>query len=286
MVLRLLYEKKLEQQALKQLGQAREIGVRRTLTAAKETLDLAIYEPIDLRTINKLNDFGEELFRDIGLQTSVPKYQASNSQRGAILDFIDYPLNNRWWLEDQFDKILEMSSPKEQLERIDVIRNWDNPGDRGYYDVLGHVGRSPRVVKLLLAGDSMRHDEDLPIPTQRWMRETKSINRQAWHSYLDSFPSGITYNDLDTETPYIVKLYSQRSSPLVIDGLKATLIKTGETFDKVTEQIFEVPVEASRDGTIKLTWEALDEKHLNWRDRHYVTDIWVMKRPKNLNSPN
>ena len=283
---RLIYEKKLEQQALKQLGQAREIGVRRTLTAAKETLDLAIYEPIDLRTINKLNDFGEELFRDIGLQTSVPKYQASNSQRGAILDFIDYPLNNRWWLEDQFDKILEMSSPKEQLERIDVIRNWENPGDRGYYDVLGHVGRSPRVVKLLLAGDSMRHDEDLPIPTQRWMRETKSINRQAWHSYLDSFPSGITYNDLDTETPYIVKLFSQRSSPLVIDGLKATLIKTGETFDKVTEQIFEVPVEASRDGTIKLTWEALDEKHLNWRDRHYVTDIWVMKRPKNLNSPN
>ena len=54
-------------------------------------------------------------------------------------------------------------------------------------------------------------------------------------------------------------------------------MKTGETFDKVTEQIFEVPPEASRDGQIKLTWEDLDEKHLNWRDRHYVTDLWVMK---------
>ena len=125
----------------------------------------------------------------------------------------------------------------------------------------------------------MRHEEDLPMPTQRWMRETKSINRQAWHAYLDSVPAGITYNNLDTTSPYVVRLFSQRESPLVIDGIKARLLKTGETFDKVTEQVFEVPLEASRDGRIKLSWETPDESHLNWRDRHYVTDIWVMKRP-------
>ena len=283
---RLIYEKQLEHQALNVLGQARENGVVRTLAAANQVLDRAVHEPFDQKTIDKLNQFGEELFQEIGLQTSVPKYQASNSQRGAILDFIDYPLNNRWWLEDQFEKILKMSDSMAQFERIEVIRNWENPGDRGYYDVLGHVGRSPRVVKLLLAGDSMRHDEDLPIPTQRWMRETKSVNRQAWHSYLDSFPQGITYNDLDTDGQYVIRLFSQRESPLVIDGVKAKLIKTGETFDKVTEQIFEVPGEASRDGKITLTWETLDEKHLNWRDRHYVTDVWVMKRPPNLSSSN
>ena len=274
---RLIYEKELERKALERLAQANDHNVLETLKEAEDILNRAVREPVDRTAINQLNDFGETLFQEIGLQTSVQKFHASNSQRGAVLDFIDYPLNNQWWLVDQFEKIRKMPDANDQLQRIEVIRNWENPGDQGYYDVLGHVGRSPRIVKLLLAGDSMRHVSDLPIPTQRWMRETKSINRQAWHSYMDRFPMGITYNDLDTSVPYVVKLFAQGPSPLVIDGVKARLVKTGETFDKVTEQIFEVPPEASRDGQIKLTWEDLDEKHLNWRDRHYVTDLWVMK---------
>ena len=39
------------------------------------------------------------------LQTSVPKYSASGAERGAVLDFVDYPLNNRWWLEDEFAEV-------------------------------------------------------------------------------------------------------------------------------------------------------------------------------------
>ena len=281
---RLAYEKQLELKALEVLSLAEKKGISRVLGEAESILNRAVHEPVDQAAIKKLNDLGEDLFKEIGLQTSVPKYQASNSQRGAVLDFLDYPLNNRWWLQDQFEKILKMTDPKQQLRRIEVIRNWENPGDRGFYDVLGNVGRSPRIVKLLLGGDAMRHEIDIPMPTQRWMRETKSINRQAWHSYMDSFPAGILYNDLDPQGDYIVKLFSQRSSPLVVDGVKAKLIKTGETFDKVTEQIFEVPADASRDGRIHLTWEVLDEEHLNWRDRHYVTEIWVMKRPADLKS--
>ena len=65
----------------------------------------------------------------------------------------------------------------------------------------------------------------------------------------------------------------------MIDGVKARLISTGETYGEVSEQFFEVPAQALQDGRIKLTWEPLDEKHLNWRQRHYVTDIWVMKQP-------
>lgn len=278
---RLIYEKDLERQALEKLAQAPERGVAKTLDEAQQILNKAVHQPVDPEAILKLNQFGEELFQEVGLQTSVPKYYASNSQRGAILDFIDYPLNNRWWLEDQFDRILKLTDQKEQLQRIDAIRNWENPGDRGYYDVLGNVGRSPRLAKLLLAGDAMRHRDSIPSPTQRWMREVKTINRQAWHTYMDVFPSGITYNDLDTEAQYIVRLFAQGNSPLVIDGVKAKLIRKGETYDKVTEHIFEVPLEATKDGRIKLTWESLDERHLNWRERHYVTDIWVMKAPKN-----
>ena len=276
---RLIYENELERLALKKLEEVNKSNIVQIQKEAREILERAVTKPSDPAMLARLNQFGEDLFKEIGLQTSVPKYQAANSQRGAILDFLDIPLNNRWWLEDQFEKIAAMSDPAEQLKRIEIVRNWENPGERGYYDVLGHVGRSPRVVKLLLGGDAMRHEEDIPMPTQRWMGEKRNGLRQAWHVYLDSVPSGIVYNDLDTSAPYIVKLFSQRESPLMIDGVQAKLMKTGETFDKVTEQIFEVPVEASQDGRITLTWAPLDEKHLNWRQRHYVTDIWVMKRP-------
>ncbi len=273
---RLIYEKELESQALNKLAEATSIGVSQALKEAQAILKRAVTKPVDHEAIAKLCTFGDELFEEIGLQTSVLKCHASNSQRGAVMDFIDYPLNNRWWLEDQFEKILKMPEPKDQLNRIEVIRNWENPGEGGYYDVIGHVGRSPRIVKMVFAGDAMRHEVE--HPTQRWMTEKPTINRQAWHTHLDRWPRGITYNNLDPSANYVVKLFAQRESPLVIDGVKAKLIKTGETFDKVTEQIFEVPLEASKDGRITLTWETLDEQHLNWRQRHYVTDIWVMKQ--------
>ncbi|MFO1020898.1 MAG: hypothetical protein U0903_09410 [Planctomycetales bacterium] len=284
---RYLYETKLEQEALARLGELARLpeqaGVPLKLTGVRQILNRASSHPAEPELIKRLEQFGDELFQEIGLQTSVPKYHASNSQRGAVLDFIAYPLNNRWWLEDQFDQIEKMTDRNEQLKRIEVIRNWENPGEHGYYDVVGDVGRSPRLVKLLYAGDVMRNYYDTPLPTQRWLGEKPNKIRLAWHIYQDNMPGGIIYNGLDSSSPYIVKLFSQRSSPLVIDGKKAKLIKTGETYDKVTEQIFEVPEEASKDGKITLTWEALpDEVNMNWRQRHYVTDIWVMKRPADL----
>ncbi len=60
-----------------------------------------------------------------------------------MMDFVNYPLNDRWWLEDQFDQIAKMTDRSAQLKQIDVLRNWENPGEGGYYDVLGDVGRSP-----------------------------------------------------------------------------------------------------------------------------------------------
>lgn len=277
---RLLYENELERQTLEKLALADKLGVKQALQGARAILARATTQPNDPELIARLKAFGDELFADIGLQTSVPKYSASGTERGAVLDFLDYPLNNRWWLEDQFDAIENMADRSEQLKRIDVVRNWENPGEGGYYDVVGHVGRSPRLAKLLLSGDVVRHRAEFPIPVQRWLDVNRNGLRQAWHQYIDSFPHGLVYNDLDASSPYIVKLFAQSDSPLLIDGVKAKLLKKGEVYDRVTEQIFEVPLEATKDGRITLSWEVLDQRHLNWRDWHYVTDIWVMKQPK------
>lgn len=275
---RLLYETELERRALAKLRGLSGADVTSAVSAAREILALSTTQPVESELLEKIEKLGAQLFEEIGLQTSVPKYQASGYERGAVLDFVNYPLNNRWWLEDQFEALMKLPDAKAQLEQIEKILNWENPGDHGHYDVVGHVGRSPRVPKLLLVGDALRHQDDLPRPNQRSINDKKNGLRQAWHSYLFRIPQGVTYNDLDSSATYVVKLFAQRSSPLVIDGVKAKLFKTGDRFDQVTEQVFEVPAEALVDGRITLTWENQDESELNWRQRHYVTDIWVMKR--------
>ena len=151
----------------------------------------------------------------------MPKYHGSGTERGCVMDFVNYPLNNRWWLEDQFDRIAKIADRSAQLKRIDVIRNWENPGAGGYYDVLGDIGRSPHMVKVLGAGDAMRSFRELPMPTQRWMGEKRRNVRFAWHKYFNRLPNGLTYTALDPKATYTVKLFSQRPTELLIDGKRA-----------------------------------------------------------------
>jgi hypothetical protein len=101
--------------------------------------------------------------------------------------------------------------------------------------------------------------------------------RFAWHKYLDRVPRGLTYTALDPNATYTVKLFSQRLTALLVDGQPAPLIHKGETYDQVTEQEFAVPPETLKDGRIVLNWVIPDERHMNWRQQHYVTDSWVIR---------
>jgi hypothetical protein len=274
---RQLYETDLEKLALNKLGEAERIGVPTALSGARAILEQTTTQHPNEEWLKRTEALADLLFQKIGYQTSVPKYQGSGPERGCMMDFVNYPLNDRWWLEDEFDRIAKMTDRSAQLKRIDVIRNWENPGEGGYYDILGEVGRSPHMVKVFNAGDAMRAFRELPMPTQRWMGEKRRGVRFAWHKYFDRLPSGLTYTALDPSATYTVKLFSQRPTSLLVDGVPAPLIRTGETYDQVTEQEFSVPPETVQDGRIVLNWVKPDERKLNWRQQHYVTDIWVIR---------
>jgi len=274
---RQLYETDLEKLALKKLGEAEQIGVPTALSEARAILERTTTQHPNEEWLKRTEALADLLFQKIGYQTSVPKYQGSGPERGCMMDFVNYPLNDRWWLEDQFDRIAKMTDRSAQLKQIDVVRNWENPGEGGYYDILGEVGRSPHMVKVFNAGDAMRTFRELPMPTQRWMGEKRRGVRFAWHKYFDRLPSGLTYTALDPGATYTVKLFSQRPTSLLVDGVPAPLIRTGETYDQVTEQEFSVPPETVQDGRIVLNWVKPDERKLNWRQQHYVTDIWVIR---------
>lgn len=276
---RLVYESSLESAALKQLDQAKLLGVEASITAAEEILSQADSAPVHAEWKRKAEQLADRLFESIGYQTSVPKYGASGYERGCMIDYINYPLNNRWWIEDQFALVRQLPTKDDQLAKIEKIVDWENPGHGGYYEALGHVGKSLHMIKLLNAGDAMRHYHQLPMPTQRNIGPARNKLRMSFHIYHDDLPT-LKYNSLDPKGHYTVKLFAQRESPLQIDGQLAKKIHTGEQFDQVTEQEFEVPASAIADGQIELSWAKLDEKHLNWRQRHYVTDVWIVRQER------
>src|SRR6185436_13932823 len=92
-------------------------------------------------------ELAEALYRSIGMQLSVPLYKAIAVDRGANLDNIDVPLNDRTWLKQQFAAIRELPSESERLKHIDSIVNWTNPGHGGFYDDLGNLLRQPHLVR-------------------------------------------------------------------------------------------------------------------------------------------
>jgi hypothetical protein len=140
---RLIYETDLEKQALERLRQASSTGSLSAMADAERILNRALTETPAADWHERLLELGAALFQSIGMQLSVVKYQAIAVDRGAALDTLDYPLNNRPWLKEQFARLRRLSSEPERLEGLRQIVDWENPGPGGFYDDLGSVGRQP-----------------------------------------------------------------------------------------------------------------------------------------------
>jgi len=134
---RLVYESALEAESSRRLLTARESGSDRAAQAALEALAQATMEPIESKLRARVADLCDDLFRSIGLQTSVAKYKASGPERGAVLDFLDYPLNNRWWLEDEIAKARSLPNEDARVRRLEELARWEDPAPGSFYDDIG-----------------------------------------------------------------------------------------------------------------------------------------------------
>jgi hypothetical protein len=77
----------------------------------------------------RIFELGEALFQSIGMQLSVQKYKAIGIDRGATLDTVDYPLNNRKWLEERFAAIQNMPDEAGRLTRVQrILAGRSRPG--------------------------------------------------------------------------------------------------------------------------------------------------------------
>jgi hypothetical protein len=81
------------------------------------------------------------------MQLSVDRYKAIAVSRGANLDTIDFPLNNRVWLQNRFAEIRKLDKESDRLGGISTVLNRTNPGPGGFYDNLGNPQMQPHLVQ-------------------------------------------------------------------------------------------------------------------------------------------
>lgn len=222
---------------------------------------------------NKIVSLCDALFCSVALQTSVSKYKASGAERGVVLDFVDRPLNNRWWLEDQFKRIRTLP-PAEQRLAIDTIARWEDPGPGSFYDDVGHVGKSPHVVRGedLNTDPLMRRSDN---PGFDWWDGGMSRKRLSWMTSM-RWPTAMRYERLDTTAQYAVRITGVGESLLCVNGQRLEATVYGKGIGEMKE--FPVPASLIKTGTLTLTWDAIDEEHLNWRQHSRVAEVWLIKR--------
>lgn len=269
---RMIYESGLEDEVNRVLAAATDGRSTEAMSRSEAILNRATAEPVSPDLKARIVELCEKLFRSIGLQTSVEKYHASGAERGAVLDFVDAPLNNRWWLEDEFKKVSALPTEKEKTARLHALAAWEHPGEGSYYDDIGNEAKSPHV-----DGDAEQEPESFraPEPTFWWWDSGRSRARLSWQTTM--WPARMVYEGLDPQATYFVRTGGYGQSLLSIDGQRATPTIDGKQMGEFKE--FPVPPEALKDGRLVLTWTIpTDESHLNWRQHSRLAEVWLLKR--------
>ncbi len=271
---RLINETGLEEKANIILSKAEQRGADVVMTETLAVLNQAVSQPVSTELRQHIVNLCEQLFHSCGLQTSVDQYYASGAERGAFLDFIDYPMNNRWWLEDEFNKIRKFQSETEKCERLKLIANWEHPGSGSFYDDIGNTAKSPHVMRseefLTQPGE-----EAHPEPTFWWWNEGMSRARLSWQTTME-WPSAVVYEGLDPNASYTVRLTGYGQSLLKMDNERVNPTVNGKEMGEFKE--FPVPPRFIKDRKLIITWDnPTDEGHLNWRQQSRLSEIWLLK---------
>jgi len=287
---RLIYEAGLEDAAMNFLRQAPAIGSSNALLAADAVLGRAVTNRIDPDLRLRVFELGDALFQSIGMQLSVEKYRAIAVDRGASLDTIDYPLNNRPWLSEQFGRIRKLLTESERLASIATVVNWTNPGPGDFYDDLGRLGKRSHLVRGLSFGEDpgsmsssrIGFEEDLVVDEPD--EKSGEARRLSWISHAETLydtPLEMRYTGLDPRADYRIRIVYAGDSPKRKIRLAAAgdvevhpLMAKPFPFKPIE---FDLPRRATEHGELTLTWSG--EPGLGGNGRGcQVSEVWLLKK--------
>jgi hypothetical protein len=275
---RLLYETGLEARAMAELQNARAIGAIDAMARAEEALDRGALEQTAAGWRARTFELGEALFQSIRMQLSVPWYKAISVDRGANLDTIDVPLNNRVWLKAQFAALRQSSDESERLKGIDAILHWTDPGPGGFYDDLGNVAAQPHLMRGAGYAQDPAHLESSLVGFSY-----RPAWRSSWWTHAESLvdaPLRVGYQDLDPNASYKVRIVYAGDSLNTKIRMEANGVEVHALMAKpnpVKPVEFDIPREATAKGTLVLTWTREAGLGGNGRGTQ-VSEIWLIKK--------
>jgi hypothetical protein len=276
---RLIHETDLENRALDQLRAAPQIGSLVAMSSAERILEEGLPGSVapDLRA--RVYELAEALFQSIRMQLSVERYKAIDVGRGASLDTVDMPLNNRAWLFAQFADIRRQSSETDRLARLDGIVNWTNPGPGGFYDDLGNVSAQPHLVR----GPGFERDP------QFWVSSLANFNvipggRTSWWDFAEGLhetPLEMHYTGLDPAAEYRLRVvYPSDTAAREVRLVAGDNIEIHPYMRKPVPVVpleFDIPRQATARGELRLRWSRRPGLGGNGRGAQ-VAEVWLMKK--------
>jgi hypothetical protein len=285
---RLIYETALEEEAMARLREAPRSGALAAMDAAEEALRRAVVEPLAQDLRGRVFELAEALWQSIRMQLSVPRYQAIAPERGANLDMIDMPLNNRVYLMKRFAELRQLPEA-ERLKGIAEIVDWRNPGPGGFYDNLGDPMAQPRLVRGPGFWEDPAHTRSSIVGfAVRGLGQSAAGNMLeypiTWWRHAEAIfdqPLEMRYEGLDPAAQYRIRVVyaGEQLAPrirLVANG-------TVEIHPLAARPVpfapldFEIPPAATAGGTLNLTWSREPGAGGGGRGLQ-VAEVWLMKR--------
>ncbi|MEZ6054532.1 MAG: hypothetical protein R3C02_24620 [Planctomycetaceae bacterium] len=299
-------QKGYETQALAALADASQTGVSKAIDRARQALAQAD-RPAAPELRSSIEALGPLMLKSIGYQLSIePPYLARNSERGAMLDWLDQPLNNRPWLEQRFEAILALHNQADQLAQIDTILTWEDPGPGGFYDNLGTIGEyshviyqrsweedpsgtnSARVAFPLYKADAKTIAEQAGVVTDElaFKEEVSRVPgaykgrqelRTSWQSQITTLygtPLKMRYEGLDPNAQYRLKVtYAGRFRPTMTLTLNDEFGIHGPVPqpNPIWPVSYYLPQAATRSGTLDVEWNLVEGRGC------MVAEVWLIK---------
>ena len=143
---RLLAETAAGSRAFGELRRAPDIGARVACRRALAIVEQAAAAARQGELRARVYALAEALFQSIHVQLSVSRYGAQAVRRGASLDGLEYPLNDRLWLHERGAQIDRLATEPERLRAVEAVLQRTDPGPGGRYDNLGDAAQQPHLV--------------------------------------------------------------------------------------------------------------------------------------------
>jgi hypothetical protein len=275
---RLLYETELETRATDALRHARALGSLTAMQRADDTLDRAVAERAAPEWRARVFELAEALFQSIRMQLSVPWYKAISVDRGANLDTVDVPLNNRVWLKARFAEIRQTADENERLKAIDGLVNWTDPGLGGFYDDLGNLTAQPHLVRGAGYEKDPAHLESSLVGFSY-----RPTLRSSWWTHAEALvdaPLRMHYENLDPSAEYKLRVVYggdslNRKIRLVANGVEVHPLIAKVTPVRPVE--FDVPKQATAKGELDLVWTGEPGLGGNGRGTQ-VSEVWLIRK--------